>query len=50
MKSNHNQKVLLKILFTIMEIEEEVEGIEGMEGVKEKIDKIKGVIVEEIEE
>ena len=50
MKSNQNQKVLLKILFTIMEIEEIVESKEGMEEVKEMIDKIKGVIVEEIEE
>ena len=49
MKTNQNQKVLLKILFTLMEIEEIVEGKEEMEEVREKIDKIKGILVEEIE-
>ena len=46
MKSNQNQKALLKILFTLMEIEEIVE---GMEELREKIDKIKGILIEEIE-
>jgi hypothetical protein len=50
MKTNVNQKALLKILFTIMEIEEIIEGREELEEVREKIDMIKEVIVEEIEE
>jgi hypothetical protein len=50
MKTNGNQKALLKILFTIMEIEEIIEGREELEEVREKIDMIKEVIVEEIEE
>ena len=49
MKTNQNQKVLLKILFTLMEIEEIVEGKE-IEGIEEKLEEIKRIIVEVIEE